>query len=130
MRPPGCRAWGSPFRRTVSASLPRRQPQVIQAKLLKADLHGALVTGNAPRGARPWGAQALGQHRTVLVVAMSLATQTSPHRSEVEITAATLASSGHSPHAPDRPCAFSPPGPPPVSRRARRRPARAHGPES
>lgn len=29
--------------------LPRRQPQMIQAKLLKADLHGAIVSGNLPK---------------------------------------------------------------------------------
>lgn len=27
-------------------SLPPRQPQMIQAKLLKADLHGAIISGN------------------------------------------------------------------------------------
>lgn len=61
-------------------------------------------------GPGPWAAQCC-----VVVLAMSLAAQTSPDSSK-EITGATLASSGHLPYTPGRPCAFPPPGPPPVSR--------------
>lgn len=42
-----------------------RHPQVIQAKLLKADLHGAVISGNSAWGAWLWGARALGQHSAV-----------------------------------------------------------------
>lgn len=33
--------------------VPRRQPQAIQAKLLKADLHGAIISGNRPGSSWP-----------------------------------------------------------------------------
>lgn len=48
-KPAGCGVCDSVCFDTHSSvwfSLPPRQPQMIQAKLLKADLHGAVISGN------------------------------------------------------------------------------------
>lgn len=39
--------------------LPHRQPQMIQAKLLKADLHGAIISGNLSKSAQSLDGQAI-----------------------------------------------------------------------
>lgn len=63
---PGCPRVGLPVPADgQSVCLPHRHPQVIQAKLLKADLHGAVISGNSAWGAWLWGARALGQHSAV-----------------------------------------------------------------